>query len=691
MPDNQTVVSIGLIREVFTSEFTPQLFGGVDTHEPALRLVAQLVRYTLDDNLIESVVAAALPEAYSGDTLAELPRMIADARKKGFDKTAPKRAEFEMTESGLVFFKLTGKSVIPTDVSDPLEILGLVRDAKSARWARLLRWRDADGNEHEFIASDKQLLSDHDVVCGDMAEQGLRISKGQQGNLARYISASKTDVRITLVNRIGWHGIGERDIFVLPSQVIGNPPSRVIYEANDKRHEDYSVRGTLSDWRHAVSIPAGQHPLPTLAISASLTGPLLHLAGLESGGIHLFGNSSTGKTTLLKLAASVWGNANLVRSWRATGNGLEVIANQTSDVSLILDELGQLDSKDAATALYMLASGVGKIRMTRNATLQDIKTWRAFILSSGEMTVEAKITQLRGAKAYAGATLRLLNVGADRGLGFGVFDNAGPTGDVRDLVNAFAAAAALAYGVAGPEFVRALISRALESAAIQNAIDHFVQSNVEHDASGQVVRAAKRFGLIATAGELATEFGITGWLPGTAAAAAAAAFKKWVEVRGGDGKEPAEDRAAIRQVTELIVRYGESRFDELDERGFNVEPAWNGDSEGSSPPPPRPAVIRLGWRKYEGEKRIWMIEDAVWESEFCRGFDPVQVSRALERHEMLKCAKGRFTYAERFQDKRNKRFHIITAKVLTSDYDRTPEDEPDDNDGVPERPGRPSY
>ena len=110
---------------------------------------------------------------------------------------------------------------------------------------------------------------------------------------------------------------------------------------------------------------------------------------------------------------------------------------------------------------------------------------------------------------------------------------------------------------------------------IWNAIDHFVTDNVAPDASGQVERSAKRFGLIATAGELATEFGITGWLPGTASAAAASAFKKWVEVRGGDGKEPAEDRAAIRQVTELIVRYGESRFDELDERGFKGR-AWSG-------------------------------------------------------------------------------------------------------------------
>ena len=302
--------------------------------------------------------------------------------------------------------------------------------------------------------------------------------------------------------------------------------------------------------------------------------------------------------------------------------------------------------------------------------------------TSGEITVEVKITQLRGAKAYTGATLRLLNVAADQRLGFGVFDSAGPTGDIRDLLKDFNSAVTSAYGVAGPAFVSELVSRAEASEAIWNAIDHFVTHNVAPDASGQVERAAKRFGLIATAGELATEFGITGWCPGTASAAAASAFKKWVEVRGGDGKEPAEDRAAIRQVTELIVRYGESRFDELDKRGFTVTLGRNADGSG---PHPRPALVRLGWRKFSGDERIWMIEDSVWESEFCRGFDPVQVSRALARHGMLKCAKGRYTYAEPFEDKRNKRFHVINAKILTRDYDRTPGDIPDDDDGVGER------
>ena len=76
------------------------------------------------------------------------------------------------------------------------------------------------------------------------------------------------------------------------------------------------------------------------------------------------------------------------------------------------------------------------------------------------ITVEAKITQLRGAKAYTGATLRLLNVAADQRLGFGVFDSAGATGDIRDLLKDFNSAVTSTYGVAGPAFVNALVSRA---------------------------------------------------------------------------------------------------------------------------------------------------------------------------------------------------------------------------------------
>ena len=78
---------------------------------------------------------------------------------------------------------------------------------------------------------------------------GLEVNKGQQGNLARYILGSTTDERVTLVNRIGWHEIADRSVFVTPSQVIGAAPGRILYEAGDRRQEEYTARGSLVDWQ----------------------------------------------------------------------------------------------------------------------------------------------------------------------------------------------------------------------------------------------------------------------------------------------------------------------------------------------------------------------------------------------------------------------------------------------------------
>jgi len=133
-----TVVSIGLIQAAFTSQHVPALVAGNATHEPALKFVAQRVAHAGDYDLVRSVVAAVLPENYSGDTLKELPQMIAGARRKGFDDRAAS-SEFSMTERGLLHHKPKGDSVVTVFVSGPFEVLGLARDDKGSGWSRYLR------------------------------------------------------------------------------------------------------------------------------------------------------------------------------------------------------------------------------------------------------------------------------------------------------------------------------------------------------------------------------------------------------------------------------------------------------------------------------------------------------------------------------------------------------------------------
>ena len=94
-----TPIPLSLIKTVFTSEHVPALIAGEQTHEAALKFVAQFVSLTQDEDQIQDLVAAALPENYSGDTPAEVPGMIKSAIDKGMHlgkekkKSDPKLSE----------------------------------------------------------------------------------------------------------------------------------------------------------------------------------------------------------------------------------------------------------------------------------------------------------------------------------------------------------------------------------------------------------------------------------------------------------------------------------------------------------------------------------------------------------------------------------------------------------------------
>ena len=121
-------------------------------------------------------------------------------------------------------------------------------------------------------------------------------------------------------------------------------------------------------------------------------------------------------------------------------------------------KLGVLEARDAQVAIYSLSNGAGKARATRDGALREPKTWREFILSSGETPIETKLSEDRGRKARAGQLVRMLDIPADRGFGCGVFDNIGPDGDAGVLAKSLKQAASAAFGTAGPEFVRRVIA-----------------------------------------------------------------------------------------------------------------------------------------------------------------------------------------------------------------------------------------
>jgi putative DNA primase/helicase len=530
-------------------------------------------------------------------------------------------------------------------VSAPFEIIGLGRNSDGRGWGRFLRWRDLDGRPHEKFVSDEVLQGDAAAICASLAAEGLQIVRGQQRELANYLSGAETTARVTTVHRTGWHVTNGENAFVLPGETIGHKAiGRVLLDGT--AHGPYETRGTLAEWRDGVGALTAGHAIPMLAISTAFAGPLLHLVGLEGGGLNLFGQSSRGKTTCLQAAASVWGRGatpGYVRPWRATANGLEGAAAQSTDTVMVLDEFSMVDARDAAQALYGLANGQGKQRAARDGSPREPKSWRVLFLSSGESPVDAKLSEAPGRKARAGQLVRLLDIPANRGAGFGVFDDGGRDGNAADLAKLIKLAATSAYGTAGPEFVRGLIANGVTGDDVSALISSFVEAELPPDADGQVERAAQRFGVLAAAGELAAEFGIVPWPRGAARAAAAWALARWIELRGGT--EPAEARQAIETVRLFIEQHGDARFAPVD------------DADARS------VVNRAGYRKGAGAEREWWVLPEVWRSEICAGQDAKFVARTLANTGMLRTQSEGLQGNVRVKNQ-TLRAYVVTAAIL---------------------------
>jgi len=143
---------------------------------------------------------------------------------------------------------------------------------------------------------------------------------------------------------------------------------------------------------------------------------------VDGFGLHLYGASSTGKTAALYPALSVWGEPNQLRhSWRATANGLEGTALAHNDALLALDEMGEVDPKEAGDVAYMLANGQGKTRAGKYGEMRLPARWRLVFLSTGEVTLESHLASI-GKRVKAGQQARVIDLSADAGAQMGVFN-----------------------------------------------------------------------------------------------------------------------------------------------------------------------------------------------------------------------------------------------------------------------------
>lgn len=535
-------------------------------------------------------------------------------------------------------------------ICGPLRIVAQTRDPSGVEWGRLLEWADPDGQPHRWAVPLELLQGDGGDVRRELARRGLAIATGRSARelVGAYIQAWPVEARARCVDRLGWLG----GAYVLPDQVIGTADGgeEVVFQGKAAAEAAHATAGTLDDWRQTVAALAAGNSRLVFSISASLAGPLLHVLGGESGGFHLRGRSSSGKSTALHVGASVWGGPDFVRPWRATPSGLEGVAALHSDLCAFFDELVECDARDVWKIIYMLANERGKARASATGTARPIAHWRLLFLSTGELSLEAHLAAA-GQRIAAGQEVRLADIEADAGAGMGVFEILHGHPSPAALALAIKEAAARYHGPAGVAWLHWLVARRAAIAEAGRAmLDRFVAGVVPAGSSGQVARVARRFGLVAVAGELASRAGLTGWTQGESIHAVQACFQAWLAGFGGAADR--EVRAILDQVRGFFEVHGASRFEDISQEHGQRVPN------------------RAGFYRHAEGVRTYMVLPGVFRNEVCAGLDQRTVVRVLIAHGWLDPENDRHA-AQRLRPPGMglTRLYVFTGKIWGSEDD----------------------
>lgn len=259
-----------------------------------------------------------------------------------------------------------------------------------------------DGSKENFIMPRRTMLD----PLATMVEHGLSVSKIRDYEISVSEILYDMEKKATGVykhSKLGFLEVGGREIFLAHHPIGETNPQKALSEYIAP--EITKPIGTLESWRDFVTKEIVGHPNLELALAIGGVAPVAHL--LREDGIisdipiiALVGPSTSGKTTALKLMASIFGTPKesdgIIRDLNSTQNAFFAQLGNSKGVPALIDEVSAVPEWDFTKVLYNLPKGHDKSRCNGDGEVKKTITYSGAIIFTGEYSLLEQTNSSRG-------------------------------------------------------------------------------------------------------------------------------------------------------------------------------------------------------------------------------------------------------------------------------------------------------
>lgn len=224
-----------------------------------------------------------------------------------------------------------------------------------------------------------------------LAGMGIRILSSNAIVMGKYFLACLEEMKEEkqFATRNGWQG--ER--FIVGNKIVYI--DRIVDIAVKDDALTVGQNGDKETWKKTVIRFMKNDVQLQIIMGASAFSPFLSKIACEGATVHFYQDSSSGKTFIFRMAASMWGlpekideGRGICQNWHGSDASHEIYMDFMNHLPCFFDESQLFKNHEVVfNTVYFHANGYGKPRGTKEVNLDRPRTWCSFLLSTGERKV----------------------------------------------------------------------------------------------------------------------------------------------------------------------------------------------------------------------------------------------------------------------------------------------------------------